>query len=1015
MRRNFEYWDGLFVCFVILYQFCVPRVVGAGSLELERKTIEGHKVFVVENRFYKLTIRPDAGACISSLQYGRGGKTELTGWDRGNLRGLFQESHTADFAYEVSTGNATPDEVFLEFKRQAGPLTIRKRYRFRREVPVFELSLVFENSSSHILGGPDAPGLSATILPGEGQQMRSGYFCFEGAHGPGAVTAASVLRELHPLSPVAGPLYWLSVTDTVTRRGLGFVFLDGAGQKAWAESNASGTIQLRWAYQKIPPRTRLTSKLLVVPLQRFSAVSGLDRNFAADTIAENREGKKRVTLRLMAVSTPLKDVSVVTRTYGKEGTELDPCDTLLFERLEPYHPVTKSVWVRAGEKKPVWLQHEVYVEGKKTGEFFVQTGQDGSPPRGRKMQLPLAKEQKIDPPAAPVKKISEIANEDDNKRGFLVRRLGTREYSGSDIPVEIPLFRREKETVFFRISALQDLETFRASLASSTGESARSLHPASAFLWKVEIPVSGVARLIPWEKQPLKTGAELWFALTVDASRLEPGSYSGKVFLEAAEKALQIPLAVRVFPVTISRKDGFAFWYMDGSDQETVPRQSVFERLSDYSVGAASWRVNAVSAAQNLDGILQKSERSGLDLSGIFCPGGSLATAEKVGVRGPIPGGMLAAGQPSWILWLGPNLSGKIDSLKGIGFRPAICLRRFQRLGNDFVREQSTPMHWLVGGGAQKERVDELIEDGKLHKEDSLWTFCDPREQSWERAALELRRRFVGAVWEGMAGAVVVQNRPVVGMETQELLWHVLRDAREEAAVFATARDAKVRLLAGSSESRTENTSRAEVFGGLERLFGGDNSSRIRVQRKKIPFGQISLGTINGSERTNSIAAFRKLKGEALRLLIKARALPEKVLNHNTVYWKSRIVLAEGEGKCAFWNVNGQEIPEGLRALKLHLEKLVGASLPVIERYPLLERSELNVLWIDKKEASGEEFPEEVRKLASATPDGSCRSWVDKTGLKIVIVGPEAAPENLIHVLSTRPLVYRRISAPETP
>ncbi len=1026
----------------------VAQTNGAGPLRIS----SGDQV---QPGAYEITLRPDHGATISALRFGRPDRIDLTAWMPERWSGLLQEQRTADRAYTAEweetggstslrgTGGATalrgsdngatgaatalrgPDNgatgarIVLRCTGGDGELGVSKRITFRRGAPFLRVEWVFKNEGPHALSGAQAPAVSSLVLPAGGATAcgarPSGreYYCLDRGRGAETMTSGRALRELNPVRASDGPLRWMAVTDPAGLKGLGFVFLDDAAHSPWVRKDPDGRVLIGWRYRSVPPHHALRTEMLVVPLEGLAAVSGLGEAFAADTSFGG--GGRTARVNLMALAEPLSNVSVVTRAYAADGRELEPCDTLIFPRIDPYRPASGRIDLPGGEGQvqPAWLLHEVYSSGAGVGSYTVPV----TPPTSA-APLPV----RSLPPAG-VERWRTPSNSPDVPgagRSFALRLFGAGGEAGLPERVTIDLLAGEKETLFFGFEARKAIGGFGASVVADTrgaGGGVEPLHPAAAFLWSVEPGPGGADIMRPLTQRRAKAGEVQWLALTLDAGPLAPGTHAARLFVEADGESVEVPIQVNVSSRRVRPREGFALWYVDEGSASGPISAGEVSKLASYTASVLS--MPAGDRPIRAPSLIRHARAGGMVMAGFYAPGAGTAAAERSGVSPEALCEPLMAAGPAWLLWSGSDDLKAAERLRPLGYTPALALQELSDLpgaaSGEGPRPRGGPVIVLVDGGCELGEAEGLIKAGRLRADDAVWLWLDLQGADWRGAAVKVRSAVWAAAWQGLAGVAVRAARPRKEADRQFAIWHVLRDAREEAALLALAMDRAAQAASLSlqgPQGHGPQVRRAAALLALQAVVNADRADlTIRMQTRHVPFRQVLRAWPDGTGGLAPLEAFaaaRKVVQEAWQEL---DGLPGMRRAWPNAFWRGVPLLEEGVVR---WSIVALgEKTAGARASKFQslLHELTGTRVPIGYTRAALEVAEAerapNLIWLVTDDLDPEKLPPVVRPAALAAGPGRPGAARLEGGAWAVVVGPDARLQSLVATLSPGPMPWR--------
>lgn len=975
----------------------VLSCASGADLRVSETRRDGRRLLEVGNAFYRLEIRPESGATISSLHFGRVGMAESTAWEGRSRSGLLQEAHTADVPFDQFRRRRTGGRLELGFRAEAGHLVVEKVFEFRADSPVIRLALRFENRSGCRLFGYDAPALRNLAAPAGREAPGTRYYSFDDGAVPRALAGATVLREANPAP--AGELRWLAVTDPATRRGLGFIFPDRAPRGAAVRRNRRGRLLAGWSYPPLDPYTALETTALIVPLEGFAAVSELNERFAADTVpARDGGGAMTVSVRLMPLQEEMQEVSVVTRAYGSDGQELQPCEPILYEDVPAWRTVAGRIELPPEEKEPAWLLHEVYSRGEKLGQFLGRVTGGANPPRLPPPSRPEGRFVDLESQARPGKL---EATEAEMERGFLLCTSAPGRERRLDEPISLRLFSSEWETIFVGFRALTEVEELRASLTageSRPGSDADPLPAAAGYLWSVQEERSP-ATLEPFGERGVTKGDLHWLAITLDASQLETGAYAGRLYVEADGKDAEIPLKIRVSGVDLLRHEGFALWHLGSEGEEPLLAQ-----LADRGVSAAAVAFPRPGGTAAVRRLMQEAGPAGLGLLSFLAPGRGAGVAGRLGA-GVAGSGLLPAGPPAWVLWQGADSPEAPQSLRELGYAPALLADRLTGLKGSPLWRGTKPDRWLVRNGCRPGAVPELISAGWIRPTDNVWSALDLRGSTWIDAACRLREVFWAGAWQGLSGAAVRLPARPADDAPQVALWHVLRDAREEAAACAVALGRGRELSAKPEGEETDPVRRARLLANLEDLVGERSGSPVRIEHRRTAYRRLPRAVAGEESKPGGPPAYRQVRNRAVELLEEADRIDPPPATTSNLYWRGTPLVRDGAMHWAIWAPQPEKTRAQARGLRQTVKERTGWELADVEEYPAAR--DLSLLWVFGGGSMSQNLPEVVRGAGVEMRAGEVRTVSLEDGTLAVLVGEEVTAEALDRCLLPAPTLYR--------
>ena len=961
---------------------------------------QGRQARVRRAGHYEMTLDLERGATISSLKLGQLEGTELTGWKWFSWGGLLGEAHTADVPFRLTRQEAGAAGSLLECEASRGDLRVRKRFEFSASSPTVRVSMEFENTGSSPLSGTAAPAMCNLVLPAGGESSGSEYYCLERGRGPEALTAATVLRGLRPWGAGGGPLMWLTVTDPAGLKGLGFVFADDAARSVWAERGPDGEIMLWWRYSPLPPGQVLRTELLVVPIEGLAAVSWLSERFAADTtVAPAREASLEVNLRLMPIAGDVASLTVVSRTYGPEGKELEPCEALAFEDLQHYKVTRRQFLILPSAPRKEWLLHEMYVDGKRVGSYPVRLREGQMPPS-------LAP---APPGAAVVGPAGDSADglQTDGQSGLLIWQEDGAPPRKMGRALNVDLMAGEKETLFFGMRALKAVPPVKLSVVADpagAGRGIRPLHPAAAFLRAVRPGPDGMDCLVPMTDLTLAEGDAAWVALLLDATPLEPGTYGARLFFQGLGAPVEVPLTVNVSRAALRPRDGFALWFVDtGLDAEPVGRTEA-SRLVSYTVCALGVPASRAPAD------VRKAWAWGLDMLGFHSPGEGVGVAQRSRLGEGVLNDPHMPAPPFWMLWSAFDDLRAADELSRLGLVEAVVVRRPDELPT--LRAGGRARLALVEGGCGPGGLEELAASGRVAPGDSLWLYVDLGGADWRREIVDLRASALAAASQGLAGMAVSCPRPLKEGDRQMALWHVLRDVREEAALLAMAAGRAQDAQALDLETGELQARRAAAVLEVGSLVGAGGSRALLWMRQEAePFRKVMKVGAPDSSDAPPLEAFGAARKSALKAWLELESLPGMDRPWPNLYWHGVAMLRDGRMRWGIVSLGGGAAEERARGLQATIDGLTGVKVPIGYSMPRLDGAAPedlpDLLWIaaDTTELAG--LPDVLRRALAGVESGGSAALRLPEGPWAVVLGEGADLKALRAALTPAASMWR--------
>ncbi len=964
---------------------------------------------------YSALVDPTNGARITSLQVDGAETTHLCPDGDG---GLFEETHTADFPFEIVKQESDDRRLTLTLAARAGTLRVVKEFTFSDDAPYFTVRLTFENSSPFDLSGADAPAVRNLVLPAGGKATGRELYCTARGRGAEVLSADFTLaRAYGPGSP--GVLRWMAVAEPAGRRALGFALLEGGSRPLPPLRAPDGGLLTGWAVPTVPAGSSLSVNVLVVPLSGFTAVAEINRHFAADALVDASGAAPVVHLTLMPLEA-LPDLSVVTRTYDATGKEMEPCDPLLMDRLQAFKLRQGDVTCPATAAPVAWFVPEVYSSGSLLGTFAVPVGQAPGP------RPVSAKRSEAGPVSTPLPGQSELATPKPAEgEDFVLYQFDGPPAAEEAKDVSMVLPADGKQTLFFGIRALHAINGLRVAMApADASQGGAPVPPSALYLWHVTDDAgsgpsagSGPACLEPLSEVSLAQGQTAYIALTADAARLDPGAYSARLVISASPVARELPVDLRVLATPAATADaGFGLWYL-GADGGASLDDPALQKLLDYGVRAVTLPLaDATSAVRTaLPGPQptvgprptagpQPTVGSQPTVGPRLGRMRMLAFASAGGVlppAAPSPGDVpLPCPDPLYLVRTGAATSAAVQAAVLSAYSPALLCERLSAVQPAFFQaapRDSRPVY-LVRGGPEPGAVPKLIAGGRIDASAPVFLYMDLRGVDWRRAAVQVRSAAWSAAYQGLAGLAVDCEPPAREVDRQLAVWHVLRDAVSEAALWRRATRLAATATASSSPPRDAVLARA----GLDVVIGLSDSGLLPVRAVRVPFRQV----YEIAPATRPVASLSEFAAARRRTLELAAGLAPLVpaTTIGDLYWRGIPFAESGQVRWTIFAPGvAPDVRQAAQDFESGVERLTGQPLPIVSDWP---EAPSGLIWAFVDDASWSALPDGVQAALDKRSGAAFLTTVLPDGTVVAVVSPTLNTNQLLASLLRTPTAY---------
>ncbi len=804
------------------------------GLKLTEKIVEDDTLYVINNEFYEVSIIPSYGAVINGLKLKPTGE-EVTSFEKGDYSGLLQETGTAGMPYEVVKKEVDETRISIAFAAEAGRYSVEKKLTFKAGCPLIEVSMSFENTSGQYLRNDLAPSIF-NVLHGKTSPLKRGFFTLGGPYSSQTYGPDALLRRFHPLLEGNDlQLHWLAGIEPVIKAGIGIVHLDSAPDRFLAVKNSHGVIGTELRIQDLAPDEKMTTKMLLIPLQGLPAVDFISEDFLAETLYQKSASEKMLSLRVKSLMEGPINISIVNRAYNKNGEEIGPLETIVFDNLDQFSIVGDTINVGGHQLEDMaWVSHEIYSNGRRIQHFTVKIAESQAKPAVRAKTLPPPKLEKLDPGDENVVSEESPERAAKNPLPFDVQRLSGPDWQPFQ-KIDVSMGKGTSKTLLFKIRAQELIEDIQVGIINVTGKEPEendvlNLSASNYFLWEIINPHSQTAELQTFRRQDIQEDEEVFFAVTLSSSELKAGEYGARLLVSSREETLEFPLHLRVFPVEIKPDAGFALQQLVGD--VGLASETVFNFTDTVSAKALNFHMSAQTEKMEWEFAIDAARRAGIETFGLYSPGMAAVCAEMVAQSYNSENVIQDEGGLNWLICSRADGVESADAVAKMGFSPFFF---FYRLPPGLLENLDAPfnLHNAIVGGdipAGKHDLFEYIADNEGDARPALWRLSDLRSYNWSELVFHLRNEFYYALLGGFQGSALVVGQSLFQTQANLISWHIIRDIREEAALVALARNA-----IKNPEKEIPEDLRRE----FQTLFPESNSGTIFLAHGKGPFGEV--------------------------------------------------------------------------------------------------------------------------------------------------------------------------------
>jgi len=928
---------------------------------------------------YKVVVRTDQGGRITSCTFDDAETTGIGPLGRGGLLEDFRHNPNAKCRWNQRELPGGGLELVLR-TRKKGALHVTRQYTFYPDRPAIAVRLTFENHSPFTMSGRTAPALRCLISPA-GRYTGRELFCLDEGGGPLARSAGllGAARRMH--RPDGAPmLRWLAVAAPAARRTLGIALRHDGSTLHPQSRMPDGRILLSWQYPALKPGHRMVTGLTIALLPGFDRADEITERFAAQCHLHDVGKRRRVDLRLRAFSDDLRNISLVTRAYGAAGKELAPWETLMFDRLPHDKNIAAVVTAPAKSPTALWTVSDLYSGGKRAGRCVaVAAGVNGRPPQSPS-KLPAPPILRCDDYTPRTEDADVVLTPADRARGFVpVTICGNRMQK-----LNMHIAAGRKRTAFIGLRALRAQPRLRIALAGNAAAS-RSIPPAAVYIWHVRQADSGApAELVTITDLEVKDGQFMWLAVTVDATQLPVGLSTGRIIISAGDQVAEIPLHLEVVSIDAPPADTFPLWYLGDGTGRALPAAAL-ARLADSGSGALTLPPTTPIDRRTF---ARTARRLGFGLLAFSKPDAAMPPTQ------PSPGLMLLAHpQPVWLTSTGTAPPGSTAIAARLGYAPALLADRLEDVCGAKMATPPPANILLFNDGVAPGIAPKLCGDKILRGSESLWLHMDLRRTDWRRAVVDVRSALWAAAWQGLAGVAVTCEPPRAEAGRHLVIWHILRDARQDAALWRHA----------VSQARAAGA----TVGQWDSIIGTDAACLLRVRPTRM-----GLRTVCRAQAEQETSAWETAHNRSLAVLAALHATPPSTDVDRPLYWRGLrglpglSLVADRRALCTLVALPGEVPLKAAVAIQSAIRKATDTVVPIARALPALPddgRDLPRVIFVIGTGEPGTEPPAPLAEAVAAHPHTSLVAIDLRPKVTVVLLRDPRGAATLINMLSRRP------------
>jgi len=938
----------------------------------------------------RITIVPDNGGRIVSLELDGVEWTRLSEDGHG---GLIEETHTADCPFRVAQMHAGPPGAVVRLEGDAGPLRVVKEYRFSADSPNVLVNLTFENRSPYVLTGARAPAVRNLATPSPGAAGGE-VFCMD--RGAGTEVMAAGLFLARPDGP--GPFRWMGVADPAVRRTLGVAVLDGGCRPLPPLRTPEGMVTAGWSCPPLPPGCRMSVRVLLAPLDGFASLAEMNEHFACDSVPFAQADPPETQFTLRAFTDGLKDASVTTRTHDAQHREIGLSDPLLLHDPQPGGRAVGGVVRWDADEAAAWLVHEVYARGRKLAQFAVPLG-------GGPRVPPPAPATPPPPVAVPVADAHVPApgslitlDAEAERRGFVLWVFDGPPAEAQPDRLSLTMGRGGRRTVFLGVRALAPTGRLHIAVepAEAPADAAAPIPQAAVSVWRIVDGADSEPQMVPPGDLTMASGEVAWVALTFDAGLLDAGRYGASLTAASGGGALRVPVLVEVLDAGPYDADAFPVWYLPPGP-DAVPSNTAQAKLRAYDVAAFTLPMASGAAGRVALEAAGQAERRGwafLAFSGAGAGAQPPAGGFPVRLALPHP-------RPPWLLDVRRAARGAARAAALAGFRPALLCERPDALDPDALPGPEYPSFLLVSDGCGPQDVPLMRASERIGADDAVWLHMDLRRADWRHAALEVRSAFWAAAWQGMAGAAVSGPEPFREADRQSPIWHIVRDARQEVALWRT-----VRRRAAEAASAAAGPEALRAVALAEGAVGPEQGHDLRVGPQRRPFRTVLRAAHDGAGQAVRLGTFERVHRANLELAGRLPATARPRPGDGQIYWDGIPLVTDDRVRWVIVAPDGEEVWKRGLELQALVQQAGGRAVPVRRTMPEPEPDAPLLVWVVGGAETVEEWPEALRAQWPERQGGSLALLGTEGGPRVVVVGADADLQALARGFRPSPRTY---------
>jgi hypothetical protein len=290
---------------------------------------------------------------------------------------------------------------------------------------------------------------------------------------------------------------------------------------------------------------------------------------------------------------------------------------------------------------------------------------------------------------------------------------------------------------------------------------------------------------------------------------------------------------------------------------------------------------------------------------------------------------------------------------------------------------------------------------------ETVWLYLDLNEADWQRAATQVRSALWAAAWQGLAGVAVSCAAPPAEADRQPAIWHVLRDAVSEVALWRESRT-RARVLAEAGAATTAPRIRPRLAAeALDGVVGPAPGCDLVLESHRRAFGTVLRVALAGEGAP--LNRFESARHKVIDLASQLSAPAQSGRAGEPLYWRGMPLLEDGRVRWRIVAASGEQAWKTATGLQEFLQRTAGCAVPLSRAFPRLEAGGApmpSLIWVITDGAGGTGLPEAVQSAIAGRSGAPLVTVQLKDGPRVAVLCDSRSLNALLRTFQRQTALY---------